>query len=121
MSITYELFFQIFNTILLILIPIAIYGFIKKNKNIDINKKILNWSIIVSFLTVYILPGQSSDGFAFEYGYPFNFFTIYNTGINEGDTILNSTSFNIGGFAVNVFIIYCIFYILNKFINKKTS
>lgn len=32
MSITYELFFQIFNTILWILIPIAIYGFIKNHR-----------------------------------------------------------------------------------------
>lgn len=34
MSITYEFLFQILNTILWILIPIAIYGFIKKHRKI---------------------------------------------------------------------------------------
>ncbi|MCR8743700.1 hypothetical protein [Romboutsia lituseburensis] len=38
MSITYEFFFQILNTILWILIPIAIYGFIKKHRR---NKKLI--------------------------------------------------------------------------------
>ncbi len=32
MYITYDFFFQILNTILWILIPVAIYGFIKKHK-----------------------------------------------------------------------------------------
>ncbi len=39
MSITYEFFFQILNTILWILIAIAIYGFIKKHKR---NKALIN-------------------------------------------------------------------------------
>lgn len=38
MSITYEFFFQILNTILCILIPIAIYGFIKKYRR---NKELI--------------------------------------------------------------------------------
>lgn len=44
MSITYEFFFQILNTILWILIPISIYGFIKKHKRnkVLINSKINN-------------------------------------------------------------------------------
>ncbi|WP_158540691.1 hypothetical protein [Romboutsia weinsteinii] len=42
MSITYELFFQVFNTILWILIPIAIYSFIKKHreKKASVNARI---------------------------------------------------------------------------------
>lgn len=39
MFFTYEFFFQILNTILWILIPIAIYGFIKRHKR---NKKLIN-------------------------------------------------------------------------------
>ncbi|MDO4925255.1 MAG: hypothetical protein Q3980_06290 [Turicibacter sp.] len=39
MTIAYEFFFQILNTILLILIPIAIYGFIKRHKR---NKELIN-------------------------------------------------------------------------------
>ena len=42
------------------------------------NNKILSWSISISLLTAYLLPGTSSDGFAFKFGYPFKFFTIYN-------------------------------------------
>lgn len=80
------------------------------------NKKILNWSIVISILTAYMLPGTSSDGFAFEYGYPFKFFTIYNTTINIGDTIFDSTAFNLLGLAINIVVIYYIIYIFNKFI-----
>ena len=39
MTVAYEFFFQILNTILLILIPIAIYGFIKRHKR---NKELIN-------------------------------------------------------------------------------
>lgn len=39
MSFTYELFFQIFNTILIIAIPIAIYKLIKK---VISNKRLVN-------------------------------------------------------------------------------
>ncbi|WP_195939069.1 hypothetical protein [Romboutsia sp. 1001713B170131_170501_G6] len=44
MYITYELFFQIFNTLIWILIPIAIYRFIKKQKEKKalINNRISN-------------------------------------------------------------------------------
>lgn len=87
----------------------------------NINSKILKWSIIITLLTAYIIPGQSLDGFAFKYGYPFGFFTIYNTEISVGDTILNSTLFNIAKFGLNVLVIYFIFYILNKFINKRSE
>lgn len=39
MAITYEFFFQILNIILWIMIPIAIYGFIKKYRK---NKELVN-------------------------------------------------------------------------------
>ena len=87
---------------------------------VNINNKILNWSIVISLLTAYLLPGTSADGFAFTYGYPFNFFTIYNNTINVGDTIFNSTSFNLLGFGMNTVVIYFIIYMFNKFINKNT-
>lgn len=84
----------------------------------NFNRKILNWSVIISLLIAYVTPGRSSDGFAFSYGYPFGFFTMYNTKISEGDTILDSNLFNVGGLILNVLIIYCIFYMLNKFVYK---
>lgn len=88
---------------------------------VNMNNKILNWSIVIPLLTVYFLPGTSSDGFAFNYGYPFNFFTIYNNTINVGDTIFNSTAFNFLGFGMNIVVIYFIIYMLNKFINKNIT
>ena len=44
MFITYEFFFQVFNALIWILIPIAIYKFIKKykEKKVLINSKISN-------------------------------------------------------------------------------
>ncbi|WP_042274497.1 hypothetical protein [Faecalimicrobium dakarense] len=86
----------------------------------NFNRKILNWSIIITLLTAYIIPGQSSDGFAFKYGYPYRFFTMYNTEINAGSTIMNSTLFNIDRFILNILIMYFTFHILNKFINKRS-
>lgn len=85
------------------------------------NNKILNWSIVISLLTAYFLPGTSTDGFAFNYGYPFDFFTIYNSTINVGDTIFNSTTFNLLGFGINVVVIYYLIYIFNKFIIKNIT
>lgn len=82
------------------------------------NKKILNWSIIITLLIAYITPGKSSDGFSFNYGYPFGFFTLYNRKINYGDTIFNSTLLNVGGLLFNILVIYVVLNILNKFINK---
>ncbi len=87
----------------------------------NLNRKVLNWSIMITLLIAYITPGRSTDGFAFNYGYPFGFFTMYNTEINVGGTILDSTLFNIGGFVLNILLMYLMFHILNKFINKKSE
>ncbi len=89
------------------------------NIKMNINRKILNWSLIITLLIAYIIPGKSSDGFAFDYGYPFGFFTMYNSKISYGDTIFNSTLLNVGGLLLNILVIYCILYVLNKFIPKK--
>jgi hypothetical protein len=83
------------------------------------NKKILNWSIVISLLTAYMFPGTSSDGF--EYGYPFKFFTTYNSPMNIGDTIFYSTAFNLLGFGMNIVVIYYIIYIIYNFINKMIT
>lgn len=82
------------------------------------DKKILNWSIVISLLTAYLLPGTSSDGFAFKYGYPFKFFTTYNSPMNIGDTIFYSTGFDLFGLGMNIVVIYYIIYVFNKLINK---
>ena len=85
----------------------------------NLNRKILNWSVIITVLIAYIVPGRSTDGFSFEFGYPFGFFTMYNIELNVGDTILNSTLFNILGFALNILLVYLIFNMFNNFINRK--
>ena len=85
----------------------------------NFNRKILNWSIIIILLITYIIPGKSSDGFAFNYGYPFRFFTMYNTEINAEKTLFDLTSINIGGFILNILIIYYLLNIINKFIKKR--
>lgn len=86
----------------------------------NLNRKNLNWSIIITLLIAYLVPGRSTDGFTFDFGYPFAFFTMYNTKLNVGDTILNSTLFNILGFALNILVIYLIFNMFNKFIIRKS-
>lgn len=85
------------------------------------DKKIFKWSIVISLLTAYMLPGTSSDGFAFEYGYPFKFFTTYNSPMNIGDTIFYSTAFDLFGLGMNIVVIYYIIYVFNKFINKMVT
>ena len=87
----------------------------------NLNRKFLNWSVVITLLIAYITPGRTTDGFTFDFGYPFVFFTMYNTQINAGDTILNSTLFNIVGFILNILVIYLIFHIFNKFISKKSE
>ena len=82
------------------------------------DNKILSWSISISLLTAYILPGTSSDGFAFKFGYPFKFFTTYNNPMSKGDTIFNSTAFDLFGLSLNIIVIYYIIYICSKFIKK---
>ena len=85
------------------------------------NNKILSGSILISLLTAYLLPGTSSDGFAFKFGYPFKFFTIYNNPISTGDTIFNSTAFDLFGLSMNIIVMYYIIYIFSKFINKVVT
>lgn len=85
------------------------------------DKKIFKWSIVISLLTAYMLPNTSSDGFAFEYGYPFKFFTTYNSPMNIGDTIFYSTGFDLFGLGMNIVVIYYIIYVFNKFINKMVT
>lgn len=82
------------------------------------DKKIFKWSIVISLLTAYMLPGTSSDGFAFKYGYPFKFFTTYNSPMNTGDTIFYSTGFDLFGLGMNIVVIYYAIYVCNKLIKK---
>jgi len=83
------------------------------------NKKIFNWSIVLSLLTAYILQSKSSDGFAFNYGYPFAFFTRYDSPIKSSDSIFDSTCLNLLTLVLNVLIIYLVLYLINKIINRK--
>ncbi|MGL5380611.1 hypothetical protein [Clostridium sp.] len=87
----------------------------------NFNRKILNWSVIITLLIAYVVPGRSTDRFGFEFGYPFGFFTMYNIELQVGDTILNSTLFNILGFVLNILVIYLIFNTFNKVVNRRSE
>jgi hypothetical protein len=87
-------------------------------KYMNFNRKYFNWAIIISLLTAYFLPSRSSDGFAFNYGYPFAFYTRYNSPIQANYSIFNSTLTNILTLALNVLVIYVGIYFINKVIHK---
>lgn len=85
------------------------------------NKRILNWSIVLALLSAYILPCKSSDGFAFRYGYPFPFFTRYNTPIRPENSILFSTYTDVATLAINIIIIYLFIYLIHTITKHKSS
>lgn len=83
-----------------------------------LNKKILNWSTILTLLSAYILPGRSSG----EYGYPLAFFKIPEKIFYPGDTIISLTSFDPFILILDILIIYSIINFFNrKFLSKKIS
>ena len=82
------------------------------------NKKVLKLSIILSLLTIYFFPGRVLDKFSVGYGYPINFFTIYNISFNSTHHLMSSTNLNIINLALNIFIIYIVINILVKVRNR---
>jgi hypothetical protein len=83
------------------------------------NKKFFNWSAWITLIISYVLPYQSTDGFAASFGYPFSFLTVYNTPINT--SLLRSESLNLPAFAINILIIYFIISFVNAQLAKAKS
>jgi len=83
------------------------------------NKKFFNWSAWITLIISYVLPYQSTDGFAANFGYPFSFLTVYNTPINT--SLLRSESLNLPAFAINILIIYFIISFVNAQLVKAKS
>ncbi|MBE3592140.1 MAG: hypothetical protein PWP18_684 [Thermoanaerobacter sp.] len=93
-----------------------------REKFVKFNKGFFNWAAWLTLLLAYVLPYQSTDGFAIHYGYPFAFLTTYNDNLLKAKiTLLTSTSFNMGIFAIDVVIIYFAIYFANELLIKWKS
>ena len=87
----------------------------------NINKKILGLSTVISLLTVYIFPGRVLDEFEIGFGYPIDFITLYTRTLNSSPYLLHATNLNIINLALNILIIYLVIHVLVKIKNKLTS
>jgi hypothetical protein len=72
----------------------------------NFSKRILNWAAWVTLIATYLLPYQSTDGFATKFGYPFSFLTVYDAPINT--SLSASLSLNPLTLAIDVMIFYFI-------------
>lgn len=82
----------------------------------NLNKKIFNWAAWITLIATYILPYQSTDGFATKFGYPFSFLTIYGTHINV--SLLKSLSLNPLILIIDVVIVYLLIKLAYKLLEK---
>lgn len=73
-----------------------------------LNKKYFNWAAWITVILTFILPYQSTDGFAFEFGYPFTFLTVYNN--KPTKTLVMSSATNILVLLLDMLIVYYIIY-----------
>ena len=83
------------------------------------NKKFLNCSAWITIGTAYILPYQSTDGFATHFGYPFAFLTIYKTSINI--SLLMTNLIYLLPLVLNILIIYFVISFANVQLVKVRS
>ncbi len=81
------------------------------------NTKILNWAAWFTLLLTYVLPYQSTDGFATTFGYPFPFITMYNT--SESTSLLKSSYLNVFPLAIDILIIYFVFNFAYRLLVKE--
>lgn len=81
--------------------------FIKK-----LDKRLFNLAAWMTIILTYILPYKSRDGFATNFGWPFEFFTVYDKPINK--TIIMSTLTNPLALLLDILVVYCVLYIIKK-------
>ena len=86
----------------------------------NINLNILSTSLLITLSSVFLLPYSSSDGFRFNFGYPFSFVTTYDwpNPIEANEILLMRVSIDIFPFLINVIIIYLIIYLAYEGIKK---
>jgi hypothetical protein len=70
----------------------------------NLRLKILNWSVWIVIISTYILPYQTTDGFATTFGYPLTYLTVYKTDIHV--SLLMSNLLNPFTFFIDVLIVY---------------
>jgi hypothetical protein len=84
------------------------------------NKKFFNWSAWITLIIAYVLPYQSTDGFATNFGYPFAFLTVHKTSITT--SLLMTETLNILLLALNILIVYFVISFANvQFIKVKSG
>jgi hypothetical protein len=84
------------------------------------NWKLFNWSAWITLALTYVLPCQSTDGFAASYGYPFPFLTSYNNGTLKASLFI-SNNINLILLVQNILIIYLILFFVNKLLIRQKN
>lgn len=85
-----------------------------------IQRDLLISSVTITISTVFLLPYSSSDGFIFNFGYPFPYFTTYDwsSPIAANEILLMRISIDLLPFLINVIIIYLVLYLILAGVNK---
>lgn len=83
-------------------------------RSLNINVKIVLYSIWLSLFTILIFPGRFDDTIGINYGYPFSFLTYYHQDI----WFIRGVKIELMYFSFNVIIIYFIMLALIKVYNK---
>ncbi|MDZ5253590.1 hypothetical protein [Clostridium sp. LIBA-8841] len=82
-----------------------------------INLKILNLAAWITIILTFITPFELNSGGFKTWGFPFKYFTTYDFP-QDSNTLLFSTSTNIGGLFSNIVLIYLFITIL-LFLKEK--
>lgn len=76
-------------------------------------------SVIISMLTVFILPCTATDGFYFSYGFPIPFITFFpKVVLHRSDLLITWTNINIIGLLLELLIIFWIIILIKFLFNK---
>ncbi|AEH61178.1 hypothetical protein Mzhil_1331 [Methanosalsum zhilinae DSM 4017] len=88
-----------------------------------IKRNLLATSAAVTMCSVFLLPYSSSDGFRFNFGYPFPYFTTYDwpSPIAANEILLMRVSIDLFPFLINVILIYLVMHLILSGINKLRS
>lgn len=85
----------------------------------NLNKKFLNWAAWIILLLAYVLPYQSTDGFATRFGYPIPFLITYNTKISG--SLLSSAQLKVLAFIIDILIVYFVINLADRQLKKVKS
>ena len=83
-------------------------------------RKNLLISVVIVLLTVFLLPYSYSDGFRFNFGYPFSYFTTYNLSepLKGNEILLSRTNTNPLIFLLDIGLIYLLLNFVSFLIKK---